>query len=381
MKPKTVKFSCHAPEAQAVFPGGTFNDWLVLARRGIHDAVRPACLLAGVCALLAIGEARAQTHGEGIVYTANERGNSISAIDLGTGRVENIVTPFTPHNVQVSRDGRLLLTVGPVAAMTAKMKMPDASKMARGRLLIIDAETLAVESAANIEIGRHPAHVIIDAEGKLAYVTNSEDDNVLVIDLAQKKVTGEIKTGKFPHGLRMSPNGREIYVANVDDNSISVIDVGQSKEVTLIPVGKAPVQVGFTPDGGRAYVSLRDENKVAVIDAAERKKIATIAVGRNPIQVFITPDGRYVYVANQGTEADPDNTVSVIETASNSVVATVVTGKGAHGVVVSDDGRRTFITNIVDDTVSVIDTATRKVTNNIKVGKGPNGITFRRTNR
>ena len=316
----------------------------------------------------------------GFVYTADERGNSISVIDLSTGQAKDTATRISPHNVQVSRDGRLLLAVGPVAAMTgnhSQMKMNDDGKMERGRLLILDAGTMVVESAVEIEIGRHPAHVIIDAQGKLAYATNSEDNNVLVIDVMQKKVVGEVKTGKFPHGLRMSPDGREIYVANVNDNSISVIDITQSKEVTRIPAGKAPVQVGFTPDGRRAYVSLRDENSVAVIDTAQRKKIATIAVGRNPIQVFATPDGRYVYVANQGTETNPDNTVSVIETANNSVVATIETGKGAHGVVVSDDGRHAFITNIVDDTVSVIDTATRKVTKNIKVGKGPNGITFR----
>ena len=52
---------------------------------------------------------------QGVVYTANERGNSISAIDLSSGQVRNITTPITPHNVQVSRDGRLLLGVGPVA--------------------------------------------------------------------------------------------------------------------------------------------------------------------------------------------------------------------------------------------------------------------------
>ncbi len=310
--------------------------------------IRSSLALALVMAIWFPVPSQSAEPAEGFVYTANERGNSISAIDVGTGQVKTIVTRIAPHNLQVSRDGRLLLAVGAVADMTAnhsQMKMTDDEKMARGRLLIIDAETLAIESAADMEIGRHPAHVIIDAEGKLAYVTNSEDDNVLVIDVAKKKVAGKIKTGKFPHGLRMSPNGREIYVANVNDNSVSVIDVAQSKEVTRIPVGKAPVQVGFTPDGGRVYISLRDENKVAVIDTAQRKKIAAIAVGRNPIQVFITPDGRYVYVANQGTETNPDNTVSVIETANNSVVAIIETGKGAHGVVVSDDGKRVFVSN------------------------------------
>lgn len=322
--------------------------------------------------------------GAGVVFTADERGNSITVIDLSTGQVRSIATPISPHNVQVSSDGRLLLAVGPVAAMTgnhAPMKMNDGVTMERGRLLILDAMTLAVESATDIEMGRHPAHVIIDAQANFAYVTNSEDGNVRVIDIARKTVVREIVTGIFPHGLRMSPDGQEIYVANVNDNSVSVINVSQSKEVARILVGKAPVQVAFTPDGRRAYVSLRDENSVAVIDTTQRKKIASVAVGRNPIQVLATPDGQHIYAANQGTEASPDNTVSVIETAGNSVIATIETGMGAHGVVVSEDGRHAFVTNIVDDTVSVIDTATRTVTNSFKVGAGPNGITFRSAGR
>ncbi len=321
---------------------------------------------------------------QGFVYTANERGRSISAITLRTGQVRTIAMPFMPHNVQVSSDGRLLLALGSAAEMDATdpaMSMADGSKMVGGRLLMIDTETLAVQSAVDLEVGRHPAHVIIDASGQRVYVSNSADNNVAVIDVARQKVIGEIKTGNFPHGLRISPNGREMYVACVNDNSLTVIDVTQSKAVARIAVGQAPVQVGFTPDGRRAYVSLRDENKVAVIDTARRTKTAAIAVGRAPIQVFVTPDGRYVYVANQGTAERPDNTVSVVDVATNSVTATIETGQGAHGVVVSTDGTRAYIANMADSTVSVIETATHQVLGNIPVGDGPNGITFRGATR
>lgn len=326
---------------------------------------------------------------EGIVYTANERGNSISAIDIGTGQVRTIATPFTPHNIQVSRDGRWLFVAGPVADMTendSPMDMSgggktDGGKTAPGRLMILDAKTLAVETAANIEIGRSPAHVIIDAQGQRAYATNADDSNVLVIDIAQEKVVGEVTVGSAPHGLGMSPNGNEIYVANADENSVSIMDVARSTETARIPVGKGPVQVGFTPDGARVYVSLRDENKVAVIDTVQRKKIASVRVWRNPVQVVVTPDGRHVYVANQGSQADPDHRVSVIDVATNHVIDTITTGEGAHGVVVRGDGKRVFISNSAQNTVSVIDTATRKVIRTIGVGAGPNGIAFREAGR
>lgn len=322
----------------------------------------------------------------GFVYTANEGENSISAVDLGTGQVKTVPVRVTPHNIQISRDGSLLLVVGASAAEVRDNEDPQTHGgesghggghgTERGRLLMIDPVTLDAEAAVDIEVGRSPAHVIADPQGKLAYVTNGADDTVSVVDIAKRKVVREIEVGDSPHGLRMSPDGREIYVANTGDDSVSVIDVAEAKEEARIPVGEAPAQVAFTPDGRRVYVSSTAGNSVSVVDTAAREQVASVPVGRKPIQLFATPDGRYVYVANEGTKEDPDNTASVIDTRTNQVVATVETGRGAHGVVVSDDGGRGFIANTIDGTVSVVDTATQKVTRNIKVGKGSGGISF-----
>ncbi len=58
----------------------------------------------------AIVPVRAASSEEGFVYTANEDG-TLSAIDLSTGQVKSIATRISAHNVQVSRDGCLLLAV------------------------------------------------------------------------------------------------------------------------------------------------------------------------------------------------------------------------------------------------------------------------------
>jgi YVTN family beta-propeller protein len=319
----------------------------------------------------------------GFVYTADERGNSVSVIDLSTGKVQTVALRVAPHNVQISRDGSLLFIVGMVGDDMSgdHSQMSANTEMKRGRLLIFDTATMDAASSIVIEVGHTPAHVIVDGQGKFAYVTNGKDNTVSVVDLAQKKVVAEVPTGAKPHGLRMSPDGREIYLANTGDDSVSVIDVAQAKVVARIPVGKAPAQVAFTPDGSRAYVTSTVDNTVTAIDTAERKSIATVAVGRKPIQVFATPDGHSIYAANEGSAENPDNTASVIDVATNKVVATVVTGKGAHGVVLSDDGMRAFIANSVDGTVSIVDTATHKVIRTFKVGDGSGGITFRRAGR
>ncbi|WP_207101141.1 DUF305 domain-containing protein [Paracoccus shandongensis] len=308
----------------------------------------------------------------GTVWSADEGGSSISAIDLGTGTVTTAPVPVAPHNVDLTPDGRFLLAVGTPASRDHGFQGHGHDGDAAGLLVMLDPQDLS-KPAVTVQLGAHPAHVVADTQGR-AYASLSGADEVAVVDLANASVVKRIRTGAYPHGLRLSPDGTELYVANVEDGSVSVIDTASFTEAARIPVGTAPVQVGFTPNGSRVYVSLRDENRVAVIDTATRKVTARIEVGPNPIQMIVTPDGSQVYVANQGTEAAPNDTVSVIDTATGEVARTLETAAGAHGVSVSADGAFVFVTNIADDSVSVIDVARQEVVGSVPVGDRPNGI-------
>lgn len=314
----------------------------------------------------------------GTVYSADEGGSTISAIDLGTGAVRTVPIPVAPHNVDLTPDGRFLLAVGTPASGDHGSAGHGHEGDATGLLVILDPEYLS-KPAVTVEIGEHPAHVVADTQGR-AYASLSGAGEIAVVDLAQASVIERIETGAYPHGLRLSPDGSELYVANVEDGSVSVIDTAELAEVARIPVGTAPVQVGFTPSGDQVYVSLRDENRVAVIDTATREVTNRIDVGPNPIQIIATPDGGFVYVANQGTEAEPNDTVSVIDPATGEVVKTITTGAGAHGVSVSADGAFVFVTNIADDSVSIIDTGSQDVAETVPVGDRPNGIVYGRSN-
>lgn len=310
----------------------------------------------------------------GTVYSADEGGNTLSAIDLGTGVVTTVPLPVSPHNVDLTPDGRFLLAVGTPAGDNGGDGHDHGGNGAAGLLVTLDPTDLS-RPAATVEIGAHPAHVVADRNGR-AYASLSGSNEIAVVDLAQASVIGRIATGAFPHGLRLAPDGAELYVANVEDGSVSVIDTASLTEAARIPVGTAPVQVGFSPDGGKVYVSLRDENRVAVIDAASRKIERGIEVGPGPIQVIATADGKHVYVANQGTEEAPNDTVSVIDTATGEVVDTLKTGLGAHGVSASQDGAFVFVTNTGDDSVSFIDTQRQEVVGTVPVGDRPNGIAY-----
>lgn len=231
----------------------------------------------------------------GVVYTADEHGNSISLIDLASGKVTTVSVPISPHNVQITADGAQLLAVGEPAIEGHGHGQADVghhAKEAKGRLLVFDAGNVRNGPVASVRVGSHPAHVVADREGRRAFVTNAGDNAVAVVDLAVKKVERTIATGRSPHGLRVSPDGRELYVANVGDGSLSVIDTEKLIEVTRIPVGRTPVQVGFTPDGlaSMSRCATRTASRSWTLRAGRRSVPSRLDAGRSssmPLQMVV----------------------------------------------------------------------------------------------
>jgi YVTN family beta-propeller protein len=125
------------------------------------------------------------------------------------------------------------------------------------------------------------------------------------------------------------------YVVNSGDGTVSVIDTATNTVVGIpIPVGREPFGVAVIPDGKHAYVANRGSNNVSVIDTATNMVVATVVVGNVPFNVAVTPDGNHAYVANAGS-----SNVSVIDTAANTVGPTViVVGNAPVSVAVTRTG-------------------------------------------
>ena len=314
----------------------------------------------------------------GTVYVAEEGSDTVSVLEAKSfKRVATIAVGRSPHNVQVSPDGRLAWVANEgesrkAGGHGAASGAEHGESAERGQVWAIDTGTRAI--VAKIPVGRQPAHVVLTPDGRFAYVTNGGDSTVSIVDTEARKVVATVPVGSYPHGLRISPDGKHAYVANMKGGTVSVIDTQARKEIGQIPVGKGPAQTGFAADGSLVFVSLSQENQVALIDPAARRVVAKIGVGTVPIQLFATPDGGTLFVANQGTKQKPGKTVSVIDLAARKVVKTVETGSGAHGVAVDTVGRYVFVTNIYDNTVSVLDARSARVLDTVPVGREPNGI-------
>lgn len=128
-----------------------------------------------------------------------------------------------------------------------------------GSVAVIDQATGKI--LKEIIVGLHPNDIVSHKSGKFVYLTNSNSDNVSVINTAADTVSETISVrlepeinpyfGDSPNGLAISPNGKTLYVANGMDNALAVIKLGKNATVKS-SIDKSTIQ-GFIPTG--AYPS------------------------------------------------------------------------------------------------------------------------------
>jgi len=110
-------------------------------------------------------------------------------------------------------------------------------------------------------VGLHPNEIISDKKGKYVYVTNSNSDNITVINTQTDEIDETISVrlqpdinpffGDSPNGLCLSPDEKTLFVANGMDNALAVINLKNR----LLPANNKQKSnvVGFLPTG--AYPS------------------------------------------------------------------------------------------------------------------------------
>jgi YVTN family beta-propeller protein len=304
------------------------------------------------------------------ILVADERGGTITRFNRDTKTESQIAIGISPHNLDITPDGKTILAVG--------MPMsPHLDHATGGYLVTIPVLNDGVWGhPARKRIGGHPAHIVPDSTGRLAYVTDAQTSSVLFVDIASGAVVEKMAVGQYPHGLRTSPDGKLIAVANMKSGSVTVIDALERKKIAEVTVGSSPVQVAFDAANRFLFVSLNAENKVATIDLKTLTVVRKSDVARGPVQLIVTPDERLI-VANQGTANDPDNRVSILNAVTGDNIATVRVGRGAHGVALGRDGTEAYVTNTFDNTISTIDLKELKEVERRGTGKGPNGIVVR----
>jgi len=202
------------------------------------------------------------------LYVVLNGNNNVIKQDLNTGDTIWVADPgVAPYGLTMAM-GKLYITnwagrhpetgdteVAGVPWGLARVNNKTGGSTREGSVAIIDPANGNI--IKELVVGLHPNEITSDKTRKFVYVTNSNSDNVTVINTADDEIVETISVrlqpginpffGDSPNGLCLSPNGKTLYVANGMDNALAVVKLG--KTATVRACKKESKVTGFIPTG------------------------------------------------------------------------------------------------------------------------------------
>ncbi len=298
--------------------------------------------------------------GTGNTYTWVNDTPSIGLAASGNGDI----APFTAVN---NGANPVTATISVTAVAAGFAYIPNSGD---GTVSVVNTTTDKI--VATIAVGSRPYGIILSGDGSTAYVTNQGSGDISVINTQTNKVTHMIRVGAGPTGMSIAQGGA-MFLANQNDNTVSEVDPTTNAQAATAPVGQVPINTLISPDDSKVYVANSGSNDIWVLNTTFLTVIAKIPVGQHPDGMVLSPDGNLLYVGNTIS-----NSISVINAPYNTLLTTIpLTGAGGPiGLAISPDGSLLYVTNGFSGTVSIVNTVSHSVVATIPVGQAPCGITM-----
>jgi YVTN family beta-propeller protein len=127
----------------------------------------------------------------------------------------------------------------------------------------------------------------IDPTGSFFLAACFIANHLVAVETRSWQVAWKVPVGSCHVGLCLAHQGRVALITNADQDHLSVFDLKRRKEVSRIRVRANPAMVQVIPGSDLAYVTDRGADSVSVVDVRACKTIHTIPVGSSPLGVCI----------------------------------------------------------------------------------------------
>lgn len=182
-------------------------------------------------------------------FVANIGSGSMTALDLKAGKsLGNVQTGKGAEGIDVTPDGRQVWVTNREA----------------DTVTIVDAATLKV--VGTVPSAKFPIRAKATPDGKHVLVSNAQSGDLSVLSVADRKVTrrvplpveaaadkegrlmaaGPFAGGSVPIGVLVEPDGRRAFVAHANGDAISIVDLKEWKKVGTLTAGKEPDGMGYS---------------------------------------------------------------------------------------------------------------------------------------
>lgn len=304
---------------------------------------------------------------QGLLLVANKGDRAMSIIDPQAGREVATVAEggITGHEVVASPDGQRAFV--PIYGNSGVGRPgTDGTNM-----VVIDLATHKVTGNLDFGHGVRPHCVVFGPDGML-YVTTEIDKTVSIIDPHQLKIVGTVPTGQpESHMLAITRDGSRGYTANVGPGTVSVLDLKARKTIDVIHVAPVVQRISLSVDDSMAFTSDQTKPQLAVIDTATSKVKTWVPLPAPGYGSAATPDGRWLVIAlPQG------NKVGVVDLKTMKVAHTVDVPAAPQEILISPDGRMAYASCDSSHKIAAIRTSDWAVEKLIDAGAGADGLAW-----
>ena len=210
----------------------------------------------------------------------------------------------------------------------------------------------------------------IDAQARRLYVTHS--DKIVVVDIAQDNVVGEITDTPGVHGFAIAPELGRGFSSNGTESSVSVVDLKTFKTIAKVESGEKPDVILYDPAHFEVYVFNGRGKSATVINAKSNNVVATVPLPGQPEFAAIDQLGERVFC-----NIEDKSEVAVIDMKTHAMTATWPVAPGAEPTGIAFDAvhHRLFAT-CHNKMMMMLDSDTGKVVAKAPIGAGVDGCAF-----
>jgi YVTN family beta-propeller protein len=306
-----------------------------------------------------------------LLIVSAEAGGDVVVIDPAAAQVvERVKVGARPRGLKLSRDGRELLV-----AVAGPPKVPGraGAPPTGAGVAVVDVPGRKVLK----QIATPAAAFAVDtpADGKTAYVSSNETNEILVVDVASGTIKQKVRVGPDPQGIAVRPDGKVVYVAAHGADEVTAIDTKSMSMSGRIDAGSRPQTVLFTPRGATAVVTDEGLPTVTTVDATKNAFKEQFAIQGMPKttpasalqSAVFSPDGKRLYVTTGAGKS-----VLILDPVKKTTVGTIENVGGfPRGIAISRDGKKLYTANGSSNDVAIIDVASKKVVSRVTVPGAP----------
>jgi len=304
----------------------------------------------------------------GWLLVANKGDNSIGMIDPASGRqvAEVAEGGVTGHEIVTSPDGKLAYV--PIYGDSG-VGQPGTDGT---NMVVIDLAIRKVVGNLDFGKGVRPHCPKFGPRNGLLYVSTELDRSISIVDPATLKIIGSIPTGQEQsHMLAISRDGRRGYTANVGPGTVSVLDMEARKTIAIIAVSGQIQRISLSVDDSMIFTSDVTKPQLAVIDTATNKVKTWIPLPGLGYGTATTADGRWLLVVLPLVHQ-----LAVVDLSALKVARTIDLPTRPQEVLVSPDQKMAYVSCDQSGKVAAISLSDWKVTNLIAAGKGADGLAW-----